>query len=97
MKKKKKYEDLIFYTLEEEIPTPIETGMLHGNDNNSIFISNLLNTLKEEQTIADNKETKKTQTSIKLGKVYQQMTVFSLMKTHQLSQIGLKFYNFFPS
>ena len=97
MKKKKKYEDLIFYTLEEEIPTPTETGMLHGSDNNSIFISNLLNTLKEEQTIADNKETKKTQTSIKLGKVYQQMTVFSLMKTHQLSQIGLKFYNFFPS
>ena len=43
VKKKEKYEDLILCTLEEEIAVLIETGMLNSNDN-SIFISNPLNT-----------------------------------------------------
>ena len=43
VKKKEKYEDLILCTLEEEIAALIETEMLHSNDN-SIFISNPLNT-----------------------------------------------------
>ena len=43
VKKKEKYEDLILHTLEEEIAALIETEMLHSNDN-SIFISNPLNT-----------------------------------------------------
>ena len=43
VKKKEKYEDLILFTLEEEIAALIETEMLHSNDN-SIFISNPLNT-----------------------------------------------------
>ena len=55
LKKKEQYEDLILFTLEKEIATLIETGMLHSNDNNSIFISNLVNAPTKEQTIV-NKE-----------------------------------------
>ena len=35
--------------------TLIETGMLHNNDNNSIFISNPFNKPRKEQAIVNNK------------------------------------------
>ena len=68
--------------------------MLHNNDNDSIFIKNVLNAPTKEQTIV-NKERKKTQTSKISRKVHQQMTLFNLMKIHQLSQIGLKLQKIF--
>ena len=84
LKKKEKYKDLTLCTLEKEIATLIEAGMLHNNDNDSIFIKNVLNAPTKEQTIV-NKERKKTQTSKILRKVHEQMTLFNLMKIHQLS------------
>ena len=94
LKKKEKYKDLTLWTLEKEIATLTEAGMLHNNDNDSIFIKNVLNAPTKEQTIV-NKERKKTQTSKILRKVHQQMTLFNLMKIHQLSQIGLKLQKIF--
>ena len=58
LKKKEQYEDLTLYTLEKEIVSFIETGMLHNNDNNSIFISKPLNTPTKEQIIVNNKGSK---------------------------------------
>ena len=52
--KKKQYEDLTLCTLEKEIATLIETGILHSNDNNSIFIKNILKASTKEQTIVNN-------------------------------------------
>ena len=49
LKKKEKYQDLTLCTLEKEIATLIEAGMLHSNDNNSIFINNVLNAPTKEQ------------------------------------------------
>ena len=54
LKKKEQYEDLTLFTLEKEIATLIEAGLLHSNDNESIF-NNVLNALTKEQTIV-NKE-----------------------------------------
>ena len=51
LKKKEQYEDLTLCTLEKETATLIEAGMLHGNDNNSIFINNVLNAPTKKQTI----------------------------------------------
>ena len=55
LKKKEQYEDLTLCTLEKEIATLFEAGMLHSNDNDSIFINNVLNAPTREQTIV-NKE-----------------------------------------
>ena len=68
--------------------------MLHGNDNNSSFINNVLNAPTKEKPMVS-KESEEIQTSMKLRKVHQEMIVFSLMKIHQLSQIGLKLYKTF--
>ena len=55
LKKKKQYEDLTLCTLAKKIATLIEAGMLHSNDNDFIFINNVLNAPTKEQTIL-NKE-----------------------------------------
>ena len=55
LKKKEQYKDLTLCTLAKEVATLIEAGMLHNNDNNSIFIKNVLNAPTKEQTIV-NKE-----------------------------------------
>ena len=52
LKKKEQYEDL---TLEKEIATLIEAEMLHSNDNDPIFIHNVLNAATKEQTIVNKK------------------------------------------
>ena len=94
LKKKEKYKDLTFCTLEKEIATLIEAGMLHSNDNNSIFIKNVLNAPTKNKLSLIRKG-KKTQTSKILRKVHQQMTLFNLMKIHQLLQIGFKLFKIF--
>ena len=48
LKKKEQYEDLTLFTLEKEIATLIEAGMLHNNDNDSIFINNVLSAPTKE-------------------------------------------------
>ena len=58
MKKKEQYEDLTLCTLQKEIATRIEAGMLHSNDDDSIVINNFLNAPTKEQTIV-NKESEK--------------------------------------
>ena len=93
LKKNEQYEDLTLCTVEKEIASLIETEMLQSDDRNSIFI-NVLNAPTKEQTIVKRKK-KKTQTSTKLRIIHQQMTVFSLMKIQQLSQIGLKLFKSF--
>ena len=93
LKKNEQYEDLTLCTVEKEITSLIETEMLQSDDRNSIFI-NVLNAPTKEQTIVKRKK-KKTQTSTKLRIIHQQMTVFSLMKIQQLSQIGLKLFKSF--
>ena len=55
VKKKDQYEDLTLCALEKGIATLIETRMLHSNDNDSIFINNVLSAPTKEQTIV-NKE-----------------------------------------
>ena len=55
VKKKDQYEDLTLCALEKGIATLIEIRMLHSNDNDSIFINNVLNAPTKEQTIV-NKE-----------------------------------------
>ena len=55
VEKKDQYEDLTLCALEKGIATLIETRMLHSNDNDSIFINNVLNAPTKEQTIV-NKE-----------------------------------------
>ena len=55
LKKKMQYEDLTLCTLAKKIATLIEAGMLHSNDNDFIFINNVLNAPTKEQTIL-NKE-----------------------------------------
>ena len=55
LKKKKQYEDLTLCTLAKKIATLIEAGMFHSNDNDFIFINNVLNAPTKEQTIL-NKE-----------------------------------------
>ena len=54
LKKKEQCEDLTLCTLEKEIGTLTETGMLHSNDNDSIFINNVLNAPTKEQIIVNN-------------------------------------------
>ena len=58
LKKKEQHEDLTLCTLQKEIATLTVAGMLHSNDNNSIFINNILNAPTKEET-AVNKESKK--------------------------------------
>ena len=58
LKKKEQYEDLTLCTLQKEIATLTVAGMLHSNDNNSIFINNILSAPTKEET-AVNKESKK--------------------------------------
>ena len=84
LKKKEQYEDLTLCTLEKEIATLIEAGMLHSNDNDSIFINNVLNAPKKEQTIFNKESEENCETSTILRKVHQQITLFSLVKIHQL-------------
>ena len=84
LKKKEQYEDLTLCTL-EEVATLIETGMLHNNDNNSLFLAILSIRPQKNKLSLTIRGAKKTQTSMKLRKVYQQMTVFSLMVIDQLS------------
>ena len=55
LKKKEQYEGLTLFTLEKEIAIFIDTRILHSNDNNSIFISNVFSAPTKEQTII-NKE-----------------------------------------
>ena len=53
LKKKEQYEDLTLFTLEKDIATLIEARMLHSNDDDSIFINNVLNAPTKEQTIVN--------------------------------------------
>ena len=54
VEKKDQYEDLTLCALEKGIATLIEIRMLHSNDNDSIFINNVLNAPTKEQTIVSN-------------------------------------------
>ena len=96
LQKKEQYEDLILCTLEKEIATLIETGMLHNNDNNSIFISNPLNAPIKEQIIlnkeseenSDVNETKKSSPANYRIKSNEDTSTIAIMTMHQVSQIG---------
>ena len=55
LKKKEQYEDLTLCTVEKEVATLIEAEMLHSNDNDPIFIHNVLNAATKEQTIVNKK------------------------------------------
>ena len=66
--------------------------MLHSKDHNSLFISDPLKTPTKEQTAVSNKETEKSQTTMRLRKVQQPITAFSRTKIYQHWQIRLKLY-----
>ena len=76
---------MILCTLEEEIATLIETEMLHSNNDNPIFISHPLNTPTKNQLLSITKKAKKAQKLMKPRKTHHQVTIFRLMKIHELS------------
>ena len=95
LKKKEQHEDLTLCTLQKEIATLTVAGMLHSNDNNSIFINNILNAPTKEET-AVNKESKKNSDINETTKSSPANdSTHSSMKIHELSQIGLKLCKIF--